>query len=479
MRPRPSERKPIRDPSRRERFESLRAALAETAVGRDFDLARLRTLADFQAWVPLLDAEAHAARVTTKLGFDLAERPEAELGASELDRPELIAIWRERLRATQVPAQPQRIALLHAPADDPLIDRLVLDDLAALAPGLELLRIPSLDADPHAQLDQIRRFRPDTLVMPSLATCGWIEGLLRIPIERSFEGLRWLFAGSDLDQRIRSRLPVINTGWVHLAGRIGLPTRREPWQGFSLATRSLLIELLPHGDPEVGLRQRVDDRPTVLPENAMVGERYELILSSPLGFLRLRSDLHVRVVGFVSPPHASVDTLPRPRVLQLPPPPADVALEGVTLVGAWLTASVRQAFTREDPALVAGEIAVDRLDDPRTRTGGALEPFVDTELGSSRVGLRARGPKPRAIVVRVEVQGQTDPAFAQRLGQRIDQDLRIRSAAYEWLRGRGDLWEVRVVVVTATASLRRRARPWSRRSTRWPRPVNMPAKPGG
>jgi hypothetical protein len=229
----------------------------------------------------------------------------------------------------------------------------------------------------------------------------------------------------------------------------------------------LLIELLPHGDPEVDPRARVDDRPTVLPENAVLGERYELILSSPLGFLRLRSGLHVRVVGFVPPPHptgtsaSEEDSLLRPRVLRLPPPPADLSLEGVTLAGAWLTSSVRQAFTREDPALVAGEIMADPQSDPRDRTARGLDPFVDTELGASRAGARARGPKPRALVVRVEVQGQTDMAFAPRLARRIDDDLRNRSAAYEWLRGRGDLWDVRVVVAeagTARRALDRRIR---------------------
>jgi hypothetical protein len=432
--------------------------LVETAVGRDFDLARLRTLADFQASVPLLDVDAHAARVTAKLGFDLPELPESELGAGERDRAELINIWRQRLRAAGSEGRvPHRIALLHAPADDPLIDRLRLDDLAALAPGSELLRIHSLDGDPNAQLDALRRFAPDTLVMPSLATCSWLEGVMRTPLERQLENLRWLFAESDLDQRIRTRLPVINAGWIHIAGRIALPTRRSPWQGFSLATRSLLIELLPHGDPEVGPRQHGQDRLTVLPENSILGERYELVLSSPLGFLRLRSGLHVRVVGFVPPPEDGEDTLPRPRVVRLPPPPADISLEGVTLPGAWLTSSVRQAFNREDPALVAGEIAADPRDDPGDRNAIAqLEPFVDTELGASRAGARDRGPKPRALIVRVEVQGQTDHAFAPRLARRIDDDLRSRSAAYEWLRSRDDLWALRVVV--AQAGTARRAR---------------------
>ncbi len=152
--------------------------------------------------------------------------------------------------------------------------------------------------------------------MPSLLTCNWLEGALRTPLERQLDNLHWLFAESDLDQRIRSRLPVINAGWIHEAGRIGLPTRRSPWQGFSLATRSLLIEAATawrsRGRPAPA---HVQDR-TVLPEDAVLGERYELVLSSPLGFLRFRSNLHVRVVGFM-PSADPEDNLPRPRVLRL------------------------------------------------------------------------------------------------------------------------------------------------------------------
>lgn len=472
---RPLERKVVRDPSRRRRYESLRAALLESAVGREFDLARLPTLADFQASVPLLDAETHAERVTTKLGFDLPDLPEAELGGGSRDRPELIDIWRQRLRASGSAGLPRRVALLHAPSDDPLIDRMRLDDLAALAPELELLHIVRLD-DPLAQvIEQLHGFRPDTLFVPSLATCSALEAQLRAPLERRLDSLRWIFAQWDLDLRLRSRVPVINAGWLHVAGRIGLPTRRSPWQGFSLATRSLLIELLPHGDPELEPRRRTtkpvglhttrstrhSHAVTVLPEHAVLGERYELVLSSPLGFLRLRSGLHVRAVGFVPPPPGSEDSLPRTRVLRLPPPPADVRLEGVTLAGAWLTASVRQAFRPEDPALVVGEIVPGggaSSTAPGRRSEVHVDTFADTELGASRVGARDRGPKPRALSVRVEVQGQTDVAFANRLAQRIDVDLRGRSAAYHWLRERNELQQVSVEVVEPGTARRARER---------------------
>lgn len=456
---RPHERKVVRDPSRRRRYESLRAALVESAVGREFDLARLPTLADFQASVPLLDRDTHAERVTTKLGFDLPELPEAELGGGTRDRPELIDIWRQRLRASGSAGLPRRVALLHAASDDPLIDRMRLADLAALAPELELLHVQRFD-DPLAHvLEQLRGFRPDTLFVPSLATCSALEGQLRAPLERSLDTLRWIFAEWDLDVRLRSRVPVLNAGWLHVAGRVGLPTRRSPWQGFSLATRSMLIELLPHGDPELDPRRRASAPATVLPEHAVLGERYELVLSSPLGFLRLRSGLHVRAVGFVPPAPGSEDSLPRTRVLRLPPPPADVRLEGVTLAGAWLTASVRQAFRPEDPALVVGEIlpGVGASNTPGRRHEH-VDAFIDTELGASRVGARDHGPKPRALLVRVEVQGQTDAAFAHRLAQRIDLDLRGRSGAYAFLREHDELQQVRVEVVEPGTARRARER---------------------
>ncbi len=463
------ERKTIRDPSRQQRLAILRAALGETEIGRELELNRLRTLADFRASVPLLDRASHATQVTARLGFDLGEVSGAELSAGDHDRAELIEIWRlwlERAGPGQRSA-PRRIALLHAAVGDPLIDRMRLDDLAALAgAGFELLRFEQLDAEPDRQLAQLRDWQPDTLVLPSLATCKWIEGLVRAPLERSFPSLCFLFAEHDLDQRIRSRLPVINSGWIHSAGRVGLPARRSPWQGFSLATRSLLIELLPHGDLEIDPRQRPTSdtlrrpdlvpsregpahRPnTVMPEQAVLGESYELVFSSPLGFLRMRSDIHVRVVGFVPPPRDGDDTLPRPRVVRLPPPPSDVALEGVTLAGAWLTASVRQAFMPEDPALVAGEIAADpdALDASGRASRAGLDPFAETELAANRIATRRKGPRPRALVVRVEIQGQTDPGFAARLARRVDEDLRRRSPAYEWLRNRDELWDPRVVI---------------------------------
>jgi hypothetical protein len=359
------------------------------------------------------------------------------------------------------------VAILQAPADDPHIDRMRLDDLRFGDSSFDgepvLLRITSITDKPEALLDELRRFRPDALVVPSLAVCSFFEQLARAPLERRIPQLRWLFAEHDLDERIRSRLPVINAGWLHAAGRIALPARRSPFDAFTLATHSTVLELLPHGDPEIDPRQHTTDR-TVLPEDAILGERYELVVSSPLGFLRLRSGMHVRVVGFDVPEMGDAespeDSLPRPRVLRLPPPPADAALEGVTMPGAWLTGSVRQAFLPEDPALVAAEIAADPdaidVTGRGSRTG--LDPFNDTELGASRAGAKRGGPKPRALVVRLEVQGQSAPNFLAQISTRIDVDLRRRSAAYDWLRTRDELWEPRVVIARPGTARKNRER---------------------
>ncbi|KIG16762.1 hypothetical protein DB30_04106 [Enhygromyxa salina] len=459
-------RREIRDRARRERLTTTIQALGDTEAGREFGLLRLNSFEDFRASVPLLDPVTHAERVTARLGFGLDEFDGETLSAASVERAAVRAAWVEQLGSTR----PRRIAVLHAAADDLLVERMRLDDLRTLGDAVEIMRINTMPTDPERLIEDLRRFRADMMLVPSLATCGWLEQLLRAPLERKLPQLRWLMAEHDLDERVRSRLPVINAGWLHGAGRVGLPARRSPHDAFTLAVRSSLIELLPHGDPENDRRQQLTER-TVLPEAAILGERYELVLSSPLGFLRLRSGLHVRVVGFSNPglieaaasdePGATGShSLPCPRVVRLPTPPADAALEGVTLTGAWLTASVRQAFLPEDPALIAAEIAADpdALDVSGRASRTGLDPFTDTELGASRAGSRRRGPKPRALVVRLEVQGQAVPAFPMRVSERIDLDLRRRSGAYDWLRTADELWEPRVVIARSGTARKTRER---------------------
>ena len=77
--------------------------------------------------------------------------------------------------------------------------------------------------------------------------------------------------------------------------------------------------------------------------------------------------------------------------------------------------------------------------------------FQDTELGwMARTGTqRVERHRPRALLVRVEVQGYVAPELTGLLSQRIDQSLRRRSPAYDYLRERDELLEPRVMVVPA------------------------------
>jgi hypothetical protein len=432
------------DRARAQRLASLISKLAPTAVGRAFGLTRIRSPDDLRASVPLLDEESHLREVETHLGFGVVEPgdPQAEaLVGGAAEREELLTIWKRRLGE---PAR--RVAVLRSVADDALIDRIVLDDVTALVEGedAELLRLKEANS-PQRVIEILREFRPDALVLPSLTTCSWLEAQLRCPIERGLESLRWLLPEHDLGARVRSRLPRINTGWVHRSGRLALPSGQAQASALCLATRSVLLELLSHEESHERGRARVGH--PVWPEDARIGSVYELVVSSPAGFLRLRTGEFVRVVGFDGPHAGSV--LPRPRVVRRLPPPADVEVEGMTLPGAWLTASVRQAFGPADPALVAAEIGPDpetiAADVASTASRAIGDPFADTELGS-RVRLRRAGRRPRGLAVRVEVQSVVDGGFAPRLATRIDADLQRRSEAYRYLRGDDQLLAPRVLV---------------------------------
>ncbi len=432
-------------PARVECLALLVKHLGPTEVGRTFGVRRMRSFGDLRASVPLMDLDAHLQRVEAPLGFGVVEpgAPEAALLAgADREREGVLRAWTTRMGGDR----PRRVAVLQARADDPVIDELASDDLRALmaSSGAELLRVDAVEG-PAAVLERLRGFRPDAVAAPSAWTIAWLEAHARAPIERSLPGLQWLLVEHDLNHRLRSRLPLLGLGLFHRAGRLALPGSVEPRLATVLAVGSTLLELLPQDDGplEDGRIRRATA--TVLPEQAIVGARYELVVSSALGFLRLRTGTHVRVVSF-EPPTAAFPH-PRPRVIPRLPPPPDVQVEGMTLPGAWLTAAVRQGFQPEDPALVAAEVMGDPATvdgDPRVTANRFGDPFADTELGT-RHGERRRARPPRAVVVRVEVQGQMAPRFPADLARRIDANLARRSSAYRYLRERNDLSEPRIV----------------------------------
>ena len=436
-------------PARQRCLASMIEQLGPTRRGRERGLPRLHNLDDLRASLPILDRERHERDVEQHLGFGLVDSTDAharELSGGALERDAVIATW----RAHHIGGTLRRVALLRGHAVDPMVDRIARDDVRAL--DAEVLAIDRVD-DPAAVLEALEDFEPELMVVPSVLTLRWLESVHRGALERRLRALRLVLAEHDLGQEVRSRVPVAEAGWIHRSGRLGLPTLRPPDQALTLAVGSQIIELLPYGNPEEDAR-RVYAEATVLPEHAVMGQRYELVVSSALGFLRLRTDEHVRVVGFDGP--SSLAPFPRPRVVRLSPAPADVALEGCTVAGAWLTASLRQAFQREDPALVAAEIGPDPRSMPRgvaaAQTAANMrlpDAFHDTELGTSaRTGAqRIERHRPRALLVKVEVQGYVAPELTGFLSRRIDTSLRRHSPAYDWLRQRDELQPPRVMVM--------------------------------
>lgn len=432
--------------SRELALAELCAQLGATRVGQRFGLDAIASFEDFRASVPVLERSRHEREVENLLGFGVvdAEQGALELAGAARERDEVHAAWRARLGDVPV----RRTALLLARGVDVLAERTLRDDLRGLCD--ELVQIDRADEPAHV-LERLRELDPELLVVPSALTCAWIERAHRRPLEQTLPSLRAVLCQHDLGRPRRNAVPFGSIGWFHHGLRCAVPSVRAPGEPVTLALGSQLLELLPYGNPEDDGR-RVYASSTILPEHAFVGHRYEIVVSSPLGLLRLRTEQHVRVVGF-DPPSGAL-AVPRPRVVRLSTPPADVALEGCTVAGAWLTAAVRQSLAREDPALVDAEIVADAASLPRARTSSSMrigEPFGDTELGAAttRTNLQRKelGGRPRALLCRLELQGFVRRDLAGKLAKRIDDSLRARSPAYAHLREKSELSPPRVLVV--------------------------------
>jgi hypothetical protein len=119
-----------------------------------------------------------------------------------------------------------------------------------------------------------------------------------------------------------------------------------------------------------------------------------------------------------------------------------------------LTAALRQAFEREDPALVAAEIGgAERGREASGPNRASDSGFFDgTELGN--LGSTRAGKRPLALQLRVEVQGRAREDFPLRLAARFDAIVRRRSPAYDYLRERREL-DAPTVLLVAGGSERR------------------------
>jgi len=421
--------------------------LGPTPVGRRFGLADIDSLADFRASVPILDRERHMREVEAALGFGVIDGRDAaavELAGRDDEREQVTDAWRSRLGR----AAPPRVAVLWAEGDDGLAERTLLADVKAFADTC--LHLAEID-DAAAAMAQLRVFDPEVLVVPSAMVCTWLERAKRMPLEHGLPRLRLVLAEHDIGRPLRTRTPVASAGWFWHGLRAGVPSPRAPADAVTLAVGTALFELLPYSNPEDDGR-RIYAEQTVLPEHALLGHRYEVVCTSALGMLRVRTEQHVRVVGFDPP--TPLAPFPRPRVVRLSTPPADVALEGCTVAGSWLTASVRQALSREDPALVGAEIGPDPASAPRgarraTTTLRLGDAFGETELeaGGTKTKMRRdAGTRPKGLLCRIELQGYVRRDLPARLSTRIDDSLRRRSPAYAWLRERAELDPPRVLV---------------------------------
>ena len=290
-------------------------------------------------------------------------------------------------------------------------------------------------------------FRPTGIVWSSAGLCRRLEQVTQSAVERQWPSVRAMWFEHDFEVPIRSRLPRLNVGWPSLAGRIAVPSGRGPGSALELAAPGMVVELLEWSDPDRDGRSRPTTR-TVWPEEAVIGARYELVVTAACGWIRRRLGVHVRVVGFAPP--LPGDPRWRPRFVRRLTPPSDVPLEGVTLAGAHVTAAVRQAFRPEDPALVGGKIFVglrvkphDRLEDPALGT-------------ADDVALTRRGRRAGALEIEVEVQGFASPRFLRMLSDRIDRDLRRRSAEYQALRDARRLRRPEVRICTSAAAAHER-----------------------
>ncbi|HFE45415.1 MAG TPA: hypothetical protein ENJ18_07955, partial [Nannocystis exedens] len=126
-----------RERSLRRLLDSLRG----TPIDRAFGLAKLSSLADFRAHVPLLSLGDHARQVEPHLGFGLVEVGEvtaASEAGMDWERPAVAEVWRGLLEGREQALQGPAL-VVQARDLDRTVDRILSDDLAFL--GADVRRI--------------------------------------------------------------------------------------------------------------------------------------------------------------------------------------------------------------------------------------------------------------------------------------------------------------------------------------------------
>lgn len=447
------------DPRVRARDDDLSRILASWRSEQPSDTSGWSELAsaeELRARCPLVDGRvgvdrgAEVSQGSGVISGDAGAREHSGSGASttqddlERDlRARAVEAWRARAGAVGL----DRVLCLRRDRGEGRESAIIRGDLRAYGNAECSWRSVSSLASIDDLAEIMGAFRPTGIVWSSAGLCRRLEQATQSAVERQWPSVRAMWFEHDFEVPIRSRLPRLNVGWPSLAGRIAIPSDRGPGSALELAAPGMVVELLEWSDPDRDGRSRPTTR-TVWPEEAVIGARYELVVTAACGWLRRRLGVHVRVVGFAPP--LPGDPRWRPRFVRRLSPPSDVPLEGVTLAGAHVTAAVRQAFRPEDPALVGGKIFVGVRRDAGDDTGDRLEarsPGVAPDEGISRRGRRAG-----ALEIEVEVQGFASPRFIRMLSDRIDRDLRHRSAEYQALREARGLRRPQVRICTSTAA---------------------------
>jgi hypothetical protein len=218
----PSEGAPDELRARRQfAFEYLQAKLGPTDLGRRLGLGRFTSFADLRSFLPVHAPDQHLVKVEAALGFGPAlTQGGAGNDPGRAERDQLTARWRSWLQAHRR-SLPRRCFRLGVESD-PALARWELDDLEALM-GPEGQLDSGRFAEAERCLDALRGYETDALVVPSLASVSWLETHGRARLESLVPTLRVLVAQHDLDEPLRSRLPVMGQGILHPAGRLSLP----------------------------------------------------------------------------------------------------------------------------------------------------------------------------------------------------------------------------------------------------------------
>ena len=208
----------------------------------------------------------------------------------------------------------------------------------------------------------------------------------------------------------------------------GLPWRVGSRSLIEARVQRLGVAVAGHGGGVVRVERSRSRRPleaatrTVWPEEAIIGARYELVVTAACGWLRRRLGVHVRVVGSRL---RSRETPWRPALSGASRPVRRASR--AWLAGAHVTAAVRQAFVLKIPRSSAGR-SCGRGGHPRRRLGARSPGVAPTR--ESLVVDAARGPE-----IEVEVQGFASPRFIRMPSDRIDRDRAIAAPSTGPARG--------------------------------------------